>query len=851
MRTLSSRAKRTSAALLALLLLWFSPGVPWSSVCDAGSFGLPRVPLVLVAEPGSRSEGLPQGFIAACEREGYVQGETLFQINPDVFTDLGPGAEQVARLVSACAKRVGGQVDVIACGVSGLVARLAVDAGMIEDQTARNLVMIAAPNRGTFLACLLKSVVEIAKQESLFEKESRSWRFLPTGDDLLSLFSKEGGGDEVLYSRLTYPSDARWSDETSWIVDRVRDVYEPLYARYVTARYSAVPYIPAESPKETFAGWISRTMPQFWQTAVLSSARPPDGLPAFAEGHALVSEAAPPLGKDLSAAYYELLAMQVAKNQYVMRLASKGSLAEDVLKEPYIPSGWKDALLHYGTQVLQYYARKALHAVKAEVQEDLSERIVRRTGYIEDSSSPLLRRFIKEEMAVNLGTSMARRFQQVTANTYLGALNSTSLERSRSRTTRYVSIASRLASPWSLVWPQLGPNDFLLEVDSAVAPTGPRDIQKVFTGLFSPSGEGLLESEEAQDYLFQLIRGDILGTAGEGRVAVSSWGPVYVGTGGLATAVSVTLPDPPSGWQFQTWSETVEGSLADAQSSRFIPTGGAYNLSAALGRTGLRLVRTGAFNPIQGRSVVSAYAQEATVEVAAQHASAAFVDSAGASIEAPGQFPGTSIPPDGSGAGAVDPSLLAYPMVRVVNRSKRTTHKEPEETYHGSWILDYGDGDTETVEGNPDVTFSHIFPRDGSYRVSARSYDNRGDILLEEVWNVTVAGGDDRGKEFRCRSVPHLDVDLRLTGPIMWATGRPAVFSAGIKVESFEGVEVVAVDYDPGPKFCVLWERSGDFVVSCAATVRLRYSIGGEVVSVQNTYLTEQTVSVITTGVTR
>ncbi len=65
MSTLSPPAKRASAVLLALLLLWFSPGVPWGPMCHAGSLGPPRVPLVLVAEPGNRSEGLPEGFITA------------------------------------------------------------------------------------------------------------------------------------------------------------------------------------------------------------------------------------------------------------------------------------------------------------------------------------------------------------------------------------------------------------------------------------------------------------------------------------------------------------------------------------------------------------------------------------------------------------------------------------------------------------------------------------------------------------------------------------------------------------------------------------------------------------------
>ena len=846
--------RRLAAALLVVILLWLNPGMPCSPSYAAAAPSGARLPLVLIAEPGRDSAGLPKEFIAACEREGYVAGESLFETTPGVFSDLREGAEQIAEFVSACVDRAGGgRVDIIACGVSGLVARLAVDAGLMPGSTVRNLAMVASPNRGTFLACLLKSIVEIAKHESLFEKDNRSWRFLPTGDDILSLFSGSDGDDGLTYSRLTGPDDIEWSDETAWVVERVRDVYEPLYARYVETRFSAIPYIPAESPKETFAGWISRTMPQFWESAVMKSSRPPDGSPAYPLGQALSSASAPPEGKDLSAAYYEVLAMEVAKNQYVMRLASKGSVVETLLKEPYVPTGWKDALVHYGVRVLQYYAKKALHTVKAEVQKVLIDRVVRKTGFIEDSSSPLLRRLIKEDLVVNLGTSISKRFERVPANTYLAALNSTSSERSPSRTTRYISVAAKLASPWSLIWPQLGPNDFFLEVDSAIAPPGPRDVYKVFSGLFSPSGEGLLESKDVQAYLFSLLRdgsrdaqGSLLPVATAapaGKVTVSSWGPAYIETGGGATSLSVTFPDPPSGWQYQAWTEAAGSLLSQCTSSRFIATAGTYTVDASLGRVGLRLSRTGLLNPIQGRSVSSVYAVETRVDA---------VIGASSAGSAAGAATGGSAPPKepDSGAGE-DPALSAYPLVRVINRSKRTTHKEPKETYHGSWVIDYGDGDVGQLNGYPELTLSHVFPREGSYRVRVESYDNRGDLLLEKTWNIAVTDGDSLEKEFSCRSIPRLDAELRLTGPAMWVTGKPAVFSAELNLGAGSGVEVVSVDYDPGPKFCVLWERSGDFQVSCAATVRLRYSVEGEIVTVQNTYLAETTVSVLTTGVTR
>lgn len=533
-----------------------------------------------------------------------------------------------------------------------------------------------------------------------------------------------------------------------------------------------------------------------------------------------------------------------------MRLASKGSVVETVLKQPYVPAGWKDALIHYGTRVLQYYARKALLTVKAELQEVAVNQVVRRTGFIEDSESPLLRRLIKDDLVVNLGTSIAKRFERLPANTYLAALNGASYQGSLKRKTRYVSVAAKLASPWNLVWPQLGPNDFFLEVDSTVAPPGPRDRQRVFGGLFSPSGEGLLESKDVQGWVFSLLSDDsvapalLAGNTPGARLAISSWGPTYIQADGMAKALAVTLPDPPAGWQYQAWSEGYrEGSrdgFPQCAAFRFLSTGGTYTLDASLGRLGLRLARTGLLNPVQGTTVSSAYAAETRAEVAVSTADPGALPVAGEEPE--------EVLPALTGS---EPAMPGYPLVRVINRSKQTTHEQPKETYHGFWAIDYGDGDVQRVDGSPSLDVSHTFPREGSYRVEAQSFDNRGDPLLLRTWKLSVDGAKDAERQFSCRSIPRPNAELALTGPVMWVTGKPAVFSAELKLELPANAEVVSVEYDPGPKFCVLWERSGDFQVACAATVRLRYLLESETLTVENTYLSECTVSVLTTGVTR
>ena len=874
--------RRFAASLMAAILvgsfpLWVVAGPP-----DAPPRLLAeptRIPILLVMEPRNSEQTsavedvVPGPLLDRLEDAGYVPEESLFALRPASFEDV-PGA---ATLVSAFVRqRVAaspqGQVDVVACGSSALVLRLALEAGLVPDGDVRNLIMVASPNRGTFVADLLKSAVELAKHESLLEKETRSWRYLPVAEELLARASTSPPPGSAAGSSKSngwaLPDSQAWGDETAWVGQRVREVYEPLYAKYVQERFLALPYVPAESPEETFAGWIRRTMPDFWDAAVSKALSPPLG-PSSGEASANTGFfSTPSAGGDLTVAYYEILSMEVARNQYVMRLASKGSIIESLFRQPYVPKGWKDALLYYGTRVIQYYAGKALITLKSELQKVAVDSIVGWTGFLRDSSSPMLRRLIKEDFLVNLGTSSEKRFERLPANAYLANVNASSESRSASRKTRYVSIAAELANPWSLVWPELAPNDFLLEVDSSVAPVGQRDLIRVFRGLAWPSREGLLADARVQDYVLSLVAPGSqegahilpLQPGQPATMAVSSWTPSYAGltaqNGLPLQSVKISLPDPPAGWQYRLWTEPRDSTDQPPSGVATFATGGAFAYTAGnAGILGLRLVRSGPVNPVSGTSVGSAYSAEVRVEAVLELLPGADekTDSAmpgggqdvsGNGDESQPAMPAVPESPDGSGPD------LGYPLIRMVNRSKRTTHKEPKETYHEYWLLDFGDGTTQRIDANCDLTISHSFPKPGQFEVVAESYcgDRK---LLRRTWSVVVKGPDDATRSFSCSSVARVVGSLDLGGPIMWVTGKPAVYAADFRIEAPDNVEVVSVKFDPGPKFAVVWERAGDFHVTCAATVTLRYLLEDATVSVENTYVRDVTVEVLTTGVTQ
>ncbi len=506
------RVKSCCAVILACLMVSgvFSTEAP--GLLRAGKAGAearvaaaraaPR-PAVIIDEPS---------LARYLESVGYTRGKDLFEVHLGELCDLESGAMQISLAVREALSQAGAEdkgerhrCDIVAAGLPGMVARYALEKGYMSDIQVANLVMAASPNRGTFLAGVVKSALEIVRQESILERETRAERFLPSLRDIL------GAEDDVPVSlkELTTAKSLKppeWEDEDSWISTRATNLWEPLYAEYVKNRFFALPYVPSESPKETFAGWVRRTLPDVWKRLIIEAQWP-------------ASQA-----QRLSLPYYECLSMEVARNQYVMRTASKGSLVSSLLKDPVIPKDWKEAAFHYGTKLLLHFARKALITLKAELQELIAREAVKLTGLGSGPESPFITGLIKEDILINLGTSSSKRFERIPANLSLAELNRSSQSSAHRRDTRYVSIVSKLMNPWGLIWPELGPNDSLLEVDCGVPPIGTGDLIVVLNGILRLPGKHVLDDRKAQEYVARVLMEDTLAErldgGPEGRVRI-------------------------------------------------------------------------------------------------------------------------------------------------------------------------------------------------------------------------------------------------------------------------------------------------------------------------------------------
>ena len=344
----------------------------------------------------------------------------------------------------------------------------------------------------------------------------------------------------------------------------------------------------------------------------------------------------------------------------------------------------------------------------------------------------------------------------------------------------------------------------------------------------------------------------------------ATWRPTYLvaekGPYPADTAVvaTISVANPPAGWQYLLWTEDETGTVYDPKTQS---SGGAVDVGLHDGmKLGIRLVRSGPSIPCLSEQSGFAFSEEFSSRFQCPSGSRTSIErrpvrgadgQGGAAIWRPGY--GNNGEPKlregqdhGEACGIPD-----LPMVRVVYRSKQTTLKEPSETYHEWWDVDWGDGRREVVAGQVSLEMSHRYAEEGKHEATLTSFDSRGKKILTKTFDLYVSGEEDFEQTVRCESIPKVMIDVILSGPAKWITGKPAQYNGHLWTDLGEGVEILEVSYDPGESFLVLWERAGDFTVSVAATVRLRYALEDKEIIVKNTYVQSMPVIVLTTGVTR
>lgn len=799
------------ACVLAILVAGISFPVPALSSPEVSR----KVPVVLASEyPGGREYWVKAGVIDLLLQNGWREGENLWVFEPHgTFGDLSQVSGEFASFLREAVQSSGvHEIDVVAPGVAGLYARYCVESGMLEPLKVRTLVSAGTPHGGAFFAGLLKSAVAMVRYERHVTGEMGPLDLLGGRPPAIEKLDME----KVL-------SATPWESETQIVLERAR-CYEPLYHEYLLERHFAVPGLPLESSRETFPGWLSRRYPQVWEAKISDTSDP---------------------GTGLTLAYYELLSMEASKNGYAMKIVPRQDFLQSVVLDGYRPSTWQDALVHYGTKLLTFVMRNAAILGKGMVEEEILSWVAGRVAFLSGPDDPFIDRLVTENVLVNMGSSSSRRFFGVPANVYLTRWNETSF--SCRNGTRYVSLIGRRPDVLRAVWPQLGPGDWFVEVDAAVAPQRAVDVVMVFDRLPLAPGLGVLGSREAKDALLKTLSDPFQSwlKAGVGedrfaRVRISSWRPTLLTVatdreGAVAFeeyVVTVTPANLPRGW-------SVVAAFSDGSPVAPAYEGGSQREQGS--------ARTG----VAGGQSLQDESQDSVA-----FRTRVFSDDHG---EVPGiilklvpsarqrEGPVSQVPDLYSQEVTVT-ALVEVERVPAGNTEDFVRQVETGEASSPEGVQPAGTGESpgdEIASVPPTAVTEEALPGGGE---DAGWQDPAG----VDAWGPLIV------VTYRSKKTSHMmpvedypvPATLRLEGPKKWVTGKPARFEAFFDARVPPDVLLEDVRFDPAPRFSVVWRRSGEFRVSVAVRATFRVVAEGKERRVVNVYVTEVPVSVLTPGIT-
>ncbi|MHB9059425.1 MAG: PKD domain-containing protein, partial [Bacillota bacterium] len=433
---------------------------------------------------------------------------------------------------------------------------------------------------------------------------------------------------------------------------------------------------------------------------------------------------------------------------------------------------------------------------------------------------------------------------------------------------RYVTIAPNWPNLWTGLSGLVGQakpaaNDLRTELRAMSLPVREDDAFIVVRGAPSRDAASLMERRDIQDLVLAELggerprvvrpRGSTVDEShpwkGEGYLEAAANRPAYLEIGdGLLTGPGrlVVELSPPSrqepGFTLVAWARAEgEDGLTERRdlegegpSSPLTADFGGFGGSCRRVLVGLRFVAQPGLERVvePGRKAPGRVAYRVTwapeEEAIADERGGDSVDESGDSAEPPAQAPSDA------------------PTIRVIRRSKETTHRDPRSTVHRKWEWDFGDG--AGVE-DPDPTHttttqSHAYAP-GTYTAAARSIDQNGAVIRQVTWTFTVPEEEaGRPREFKADTIREPRVKIVIDGPKMWVTGKPAEFRVTAEVDDPPYSENKVVSIDPGPIFFVIWERPGTFDVSAAVTVRLSYRFPERSVFVVDTYVEKVEVQV-------
>lgn len=415
-----------------------------------------RVPVILVHGLGGNGEAWA-GFDTFLENNGYEKGRSLFILD---YRDMNNGDYTVIarqKLMKAIdeAVRASGQtkVDIIASSMGGLVSRYYITSPDYRGDV-RTLIMLGTPNHGSFAANLLKA---------LRARERIPGELAVNQDDSPPAFVEEKG----------------------YVTNRA-GFYLGRYLQYLKeVRFGADPA--KAGNHKGFTEWLRHSGGGLHWTAILARQVPPR---AKRYGDLGILRSPPRIGEDLTLAYYELLAAELAEFYLATRNAPAGT-------------------------VIGRWARQASDYLTQGILPDVVQ------GRMDiDPDGLAIDRLTLQDIEVPSGRDKSGIpvFERIRGNYFLGFWNGADRQARKARESepsrffgrslphpnvKHVVVAGAIANIWDEDnrwggFPTVGDNDVVVEVESAYLPPVENDVFALFSGTFKKNHISLRDVPEAR-----------------------------------------------------------------------------------------------------------------------------------------------------------------------------------------------------------------------------------------------------------------------------------------------------------------------------------------------------------------
>ncbi|MDP2857547.1 MAG: alpha/beta fold hydrolase [Bacillota bacterium] len=822
------RKAQALAALLVQLLVVACPHTAGPARAAARTAeGAPPRPAILVHGLGGSKEKTfgwqkQRSFYRWLIDAGYEEGATLFAFDyssrpsgdyVEISRDLAGFVEQVRRLTGSPS------VDIIAHSMGCLVSRKYLDEPRYADDV-QNLVMISPPNHGSFAA----SAAALERQVLYHEG--------------LSLGAK-GKAPE---------------GRQEFVASRARDTYEPLYAEFARQRTWGPAGLGTSG--QTFEEWIACSKADVYSRLI--GPAPAQAGPAAgpAAGHVAVpceparlssspADVSPEDG--LTGSYYEYVALNVGRNNYLRKKEAPSSLIRLVTPAP--KGGWSLPLALV-REVLMRLADPLIKRLVTGLKGLLFKAPAQLFGI--DVEEPAILRMVEERLKFSSGRSGGRvLYDALPANWYLARLNER-VESARGRPApegtrpRYLIYAAKSANIAGAIWKTVDANDIAVELESSYITPQADDVYGVSSGATLFHGALLSQPRLVSEIVTELAgrKPDIelepewregprmVSWSNSGNLAISDWRPRYICVSSEKTHAPCDLEVKLArGGRYATW---VDIKKASGETDRF-RLGGMDEFSVS--RFGEEVLEVTIGLRVETDDRTHLREQKGTVDYTVKAVAT------GTAVAQPVQAgnsqsrqPGKQAASEQVDAGTTWPSLAA------TNRRAA----QAEAGWEGAaWEWDFGDG----TPADPPGAGGHVFAEAGRHTIIATAKDSAGLIVERHQWSVETSkpsetvdldpAGD---AAFAPRPV------IRIIAPKKWITGKPATIEVSVEPPDEAVIEVVSVE--PGRRFQVTWNKPGLFPVRVTVKVRSLTGPGKSGTWRTDTYVRSVTVDVLAPGST-